>query len=280
MTIAAFLPPRLLDHVQHVFTDEPEILIATSWEELDAFIRRKPVAVAIIDPLVDGTVNVDAVAGLLKRYPSLPLVAYVSLTAPAFAAVAQLGRAGLQDVVLHHFDDAPDRFRRRIEQIKGNPLAHKVTQAIAHSLADVPREVAATIERMFDQPHRYMSALDLAIEAGIPIVRMYRNLTLAGLGSPKRLLIAAKALRGFGYLRDPGYSVLDVSFKLGYRSSRIFSEHTVSVYGLTPARMRARLTDERAVESVLTWLRVPGEPAEAAGDRRHRRSRRHTGEHH
>ena len=114
LSVAAFLPPRLLTHLKHVFADEPELLVASSWQELESFIRRKPVSVVILDPSADGTLNVGAVAGLLKRYPSLPLIGYVTLHAPAFKAIAQLGRLGLEDVILHRFDDAPDRFLERI----------------------------------------------------------------------------------------------------------------------------------------------------------------------
>lgn len=283
MSVAAFLPARLLTHVKHVFADEPELLVASSWLELEAFIRRKPVSVVILDPSADGTMNISAVAGLLKRYPSLPLIAYVTLNAPAFNAVAQLGRMGLEDVVLHHFDDAPERFRERVEQVEGNALTHSVIASIADRLKQLPRKLSVTVENLFDQPHRYMSAIDLGMEAGIAIVSVYRNLDTAQLGSPKRLVIAAKVLRGFGYLRDPGYSVLDVSIKLGYKSARIFSQHWVSVFGVTPARVRTRLTDEAAIENVLRWLGAPGddsaldeEPNHAGGingsrRRRHRR---------
>jgi AraC-like DNA-binding protein len=255
--IAAFLPPRLLAHVRHVFVDEPDLLIASSWQELESFIRRKPVNVVVLDPSADGTLNVGAVAGLLKRYPSLPLIAYVTLHAPAFKAIAQLGRLGLEDVVLHHFDDAPERFRERVEQVQGNSLTHRVIEELSGSLRVLPRQLFVTIENLFQQPHRYTSALDLAME-GIAIVSVYRNLDAAHLGSPKRLLIAAKVLRGFGYLRDPGYSVLDVSIKLGYKTARIFSHHWVSVFGVTPARARNRLTDDDAVGLVLRWIQGGG----------------------
>jgi AraC-like DNA-binding protein len=258
LSVAAFLPSRLLTHLRHVFVDEPELLVASSWEELESFIRRKPVSVVILDPSADGTLNVGAVAGLLKRYPSLPLIGYVTLHAPAFKAIAQLGRLGLEDVVLHRFDDAPERFLERIEQVQGNSLTHRVIEELHDSLRQLPRQLYVKIENMFDQPHRYSSALDLAGD-GVAIVGVYRNLDAAGLGSPKRLLIAAKVLRGFGYLRDPGYSVLDVSFKLGYKTPRIFSHHWVSVFGVTPARVRRRLTDEAAVEHVLSWIRAAGD---------------------
>jgi AraC-like DNA-binding protein len=262
--VAAFLPARLLTHVKHVLAEE-ELLVASSWEELESFIRRKPVTVVILDPSADGNLNVSAVAGLLKRYPSLPLIAYVTLHAPAFKAIAQLGKLGLEDVVLHRFDDAPERFRERVEQVQGNLLAHRVVEELNGSLRLLPRQLLVTIENMFEQPHRYMSALDLAIE-GIAIVSVYRNLDAAQLGSPKRLLIAAKVLRGFGYLRDPGYSVLDVSIKLGYKTARIFSHHWVSVFGLTPARVRNRLTDDDAVESVLRWIREAGDDSSLPDD--------------
>jgi len=157
-----------------------------------------------------------------------------------------------------------------------------VIEAIDGRLSQLPRQLSVTIENLFDQPHRYSSALDLAMEAGIAIVSVYRNLDTAQLGSPKRLLVAAKVLRGFGYLRDPGYSVLDVSIKLGYKTARIFSQHWVSVFGITPARVRTRLTDDAAVESVLRWLGTPSDdstleepnhPSGVSGSRRRRHRR-------
>jgi AraC-like DNA-binding protein len=284
VSVAAFLPNRLLTHVKHVFADEPELFIATSWQELETIIRRKPVSVVILDPAADGIMNVGAVASLLKRYPSLPLIAYVTLHAPQFNAVAQLGRLGLKEVVLHRFDDAPEGFRERVERVEGNALTHDVIEALRDRLTQLPRQLAVTVENLFEQPHRYASALDIAMEAGVAIVSVYRNLDTAQLGSPKRLLVAAKVLRGFGYLRDPGYSVLDVSIKLGYKTARIFSQHWVSVFGLTPARVRTRLTDDAAIESVLRWLGAsddadssladdPGHPPGHNGSRPRRRRR-------
>src|SRR3954469_21588990 len=159
LSVAAFLPTRLLTHFRHIFAEEPDLLVAESWEELESFIRRKPVSVVILDPSADGTMNLSAVAGLLKRYPSLPLIAYVTLHAPAFKAVAQLGRLGLEDVVLNRFDDSPERFRERVEQVQGNALTHRLIQELHDSLRQLPRLLLVTVESLFEQPHRYASAL-------------------------------------------------------------------------------------------------------------------------
>jgi AraC-like DNA-binding protein len=196
------------------------------------------------------------------------LIAYVTLNAPAFRAVAALAKLGFEDVVLYRFDDAPERFRERVEQVQGNSLTHRVVAELRESLQELPRQLYLAIENLFEQPHRYSSALDLAMK-GMAIVGVYRNLSTAGLGSPKRLLVAAKVLRGFGYLRDPGYSVLDISIKLGYKTARIFSHHWVSVFGETPARVRSRLTDEAAVESVLRWIRSTEDDSDLPEDDPH-----------
>jgi AraC-like DNA-binding protein len=283
VSVAAFLPLKLVTHIRHVFVDEPELLVASSWEELESFIRRKPVDVVILDPAADGIMNVSAVADLLKRYPSLPLIAYVTLHPPQFSAVAQLGRLGLKEVVLHRFDDEPQGFRERVERVEGNSLTHDVLETLRGRLGLLPRQLSVAIENLFESPHRYMSALDLAMEARLAVVSVYRNLDAAQIGSPKRLVIAAKVLRGFGYLRDPGYSVLDVSIKLGYKTSRIFSQHWEMVFGHTPARLRTRLTDQAAIQAVMSWLKAgdddsplgggPGHPPGHNGNRRRRRRR-------
>jgi AraC-like DNA-binding protein len=87
-------------------------------------------------------------------------------------------------------------------------------------------------------------------------LKLYRNFSIAGLGSPRRLLRAAKLLKAVGYLQDSGYSVRDVARKVGYRNSRIFGEHTLDVFNLTPSRVRTHLAAEEAVEKLVTWLTV------------------------
>ena len=255
MTLAAFLPPRLLVHVRHVFPHESDMAIAESWEDLDRLIRRTPVRAVILDPSADGVMKISEVQDLMTRYPSLPLIGYLALSAPGFKAIAQLAREGLRDVVLHRFDDSPERFRERVESVQSNPVTREVLDILAPKLARLPRTIARAVEELFDQPHRYRTAMDLAHGAGVAVVVLYRNFHLAELGSPKRLISAARQLKAYTYMRDPGYTIVDVSTKLGYRSTRIFTEHALSIFGLTPGRVRARISEEEALRLVLAWIR-------------------------
>jgi AraC-like DNA-binding protein len=256
MSVVAFLPERLLAHVRHVFVGESDLVIAKSWDEVDSIVRQRPVTALILDPAADGNMNVEAVESLMKRYPSLPVIAYVFLTKDSFGAIAQLSRAGLQNVVLQKFEDSPTKFRETVERARGNPLKRRLLEGLRPQLALLPLKLVRTVDEMLESPHRYKSAQDVAQRAETSALKLYRNFSMAGLGSPRRLLRAAKLLRAVGYLQDRGYSVRDVARKVGYRNSRIFAEHTIDVFSMTPSRVRSHLAPEDAVDKLITWLTV------------------------
>ena len=265
MSIAVFLPPQLLAHVRHVFIKEPDFLVAASWKELEQIVRREPVDVLIVDPSADGVVNVDAVASFLHSFPSLPMIGYVMLNPSSFGAIAQLSRSGLTHVVLHRFGDSRERLQHTLARVRTHPPSQRILKLIAPFLRSVPLSLTRAITEMFEKPHRYGTVLDLALAAQLPTVSVYRYLESARMGSPKKLLIAARMSRGLTYLRDPGYSVSEVALKLGYRHPRIFTAHALEVFELTPSRLRNRLTEEDANAMLLHWLSLGNAPLKGAG---------------
>jgi len=260
VSIAVFLPPQLLTHVRHVFLSEPEFHVADSWDRLEAIVRTQPVDVLIVDPSADGVVNVDAVAGLLNSFPSLPMVGYVMLNPVSFGAIAQLSRRGLSHVVLHRFGDSRERLQLTLARVRTHPPSQRLLKMMGPALRKVPLSLSRAVAEMFDKPHRFSSVIDLAITAQLPAVSVYRYLEAAKLTSPKKLLIAAKMSRGLTYLRDPGYSVAEVATKLAYRHPRIFTSHALEVFGLTPTRLRSRVSDEDATATLVQWINMPNLP--------------------
>lgn len=261
LTVAALLPPRLLTQVRHALAGEREVLAAASWHELERLIKRTALRAVIIDPETNGAVDSASVVRLLTRYPSLPIIAYVTLGPATFSGIAHLSRLGLEHVILHRFDDSVERFRRTIDSVGSDPLVRQVVEAMRPSLTRLPLPLAMSVQQMFDEPQRFMTALDLSTASGMPTVRMYQSFASAEFTSPKNLLIAARALRAFSYLRDPGYSVSDVAQKLGYVQPRILGNHALKVFGLKPARARRRMSEGEAVERVLQFIGGSAEPA-------------------
>jgi AraC-like DNA-binding protein len=261
VSLAVFLPPQLISHVRNAFAKEAEFFVATSWQHLAEIIQHEPLGAIIVDPAADGVLDVDAVAGILHRFPSLPVVGYVMLTPTSFGAIAELSRRGLKHVVLHRFADSRERLVQTVTRVRGNPPSDKVLGTLGPVLKQVPLALSRAISDMFDRPHRYLSVLDLATAAHMPAVSVYRYLEAAKLGSPKKLLVAAKLSRGLSYLHDPGYSIQQVARKLGYRYTRIFSAHVIEVFDLTPSRVRSRMTEEDAMAHLIRWIDLPDSTA-------------------
>lgn len=255
LTVAALLPPRLLTQVRHALAGEREVLAAESWHDLERLIKKTALRAVIIDPEANGLVDSASVVRLLTRYPSLPIIAYVTLGPATFSGIAHLSRLGLEHVILHRFDDSVERFRRTVDSVGSDPLVRRVVDALRPSLGRLPLPLAMSVQQMFDEPQRFVTALDLSTSCGIPTVRMYQSFAQADITSPKNLLIAARALRAFSYLRDPGYSVSDVALKLGYLQARILGNHVLKVFGLKPARARRRMSEGEAVDRVLAFVR-------------------------
>jgi hypothetical protein len=87
-------------------------------------------------------------------------------------------------------------------------------------------------------------------------VRSHRALRDAGFATPKKIFISAKLLKAYSYLGDPAHSVNAVVKKLGYRHTRILSDHSNELFGLNPSRLHAYMTEDQAIEKVLASIRI------------------------
>lgn len=254
MEFAAYLPPQLLSHLQRVIGREHTLVAATGWSELDQLVRRTPVDVAVLDPGADGVVRTDQIVELVRRYPSLPVVIYTVLTPQSLRAVVELSNHGLQQVVLHRFDDEPRRFLETLEQQPGVSLSEALLDRLAAPLATLPTTLVRAIERMYRRPRGFGDASDLAREAGMPRRTLYRVLELAGFAHPSIMVRGARLLRAYAYLRDPGHLVDDVATKLGYSNQQRFAKHVRETFGVTPLTLRRTVPADECVARIAAML--------------------------
>ena len=259
--IIALLPPPLLRHLEFVIGKHERIIVARTWDELEDQLHVHPVTVALIDPSADGASRSTEFQRLTSSYPSLPVIAYVPLSPQAFRAVSQLSRLGLEHVILYSHDDSSDRLIATIDKVRASPLTERFIRELRPGLDRLPVAIAKSVEEMFAEPHRFPNAQDLATNANVTIVRLYRAFQSADLAAPKKMVIAAKLLRAYSHLSDPGQSVGGTSKKLSYRNPRILAEHTSEVFGMNPSRVRSHMTEDQVVSQLLGWLRRrDGEP--------------------
>jgi AraC-like DNA-binding protein len=253
---AIFLPGLQLAHVMAALQRQDEVCIADSWDRLETLIRIEPLSVVVFNPAADGTLDVSRACRLIRKYGSIPFVAYVPLDAPFVRCIAHMANEGLQDLVVYRSNDSPLRFRETLLRATSIEELGTLVASLESGLSRLPHPLAQVLLDTLRQPHKYASAQDIAFAAGMTVSGLYRSFRVAGLSSPKSFLVGARVFRGYLYLRDTGFSVRDVASKLGYTHPRIFSHQIESVLGGPPSKVRRAIKSAEVAGLLLSWFGV------------------------
>jgi AraC-like DNA-binding protein/CheY-like chemotaxis protein len=248
--VVAFLPRQLLSHLRIVLGSEHSLTSVASWAELQALAQHQALDLVVADPSAAGTVQFEALELLRRQFPSLPVVVYTSLAPATIKAIVRLAKSGVEHVVLSRFDDEPGRFLDLLEGIPAQALGDMMLQELAGPLSSLPVGVIRAIDQLFRSPTEFKNASDLAAAAGMNLRTLYRNLEPAGIFSARSLVVAARLLRAYAYLQDPGRSIKDVAAKAGYHSPWQLSQQMRELTGQTTEQVRKEVTG-RALVSLL-----------------------------
>jgi len=245
--VVAFLPRQLLSHLRIVLGPEHSLRPVASWNELQTTITHSPADVVVADPNADGSPNVDVLEILRGQFPSLSVVVYTSLTPSSVRAMVRLAKSGVEHVVLSRFDDEPGRFLELLESLPAHGLSEQMLKRLAGPVSTLPVTVVRAIDQLFQSPVKFKNAQDLANAAGMNLRTLYRNLEPAGIYSARALVVAARLLRAYAFLKDPGRSIKDVAVKAGYASPWQLSQQLREVTGRTAEQVRREVTQDDLV---------------------------------
>lgn len=257
MDVAAYLPFPLLSHLKIVLGEQHTLLPAGGWDELRAAVLHRATDVLVADPVADGTPRVDVLQEIHRAFPSLPIVVYTTMSGASMQAILQLGRSGVEHVVLSRFDDERRRFLELLERVPGQTLSEQLMRLLEPELASLPGGVVRGIELLFRSPAQYKSAQDLAAAAGTLVRTMYRQMETAGIRSPRLLVASARLLRAYALLRDPRRQVKEVAARVGYHSQYQLTQHMRTLTGHTPRTVRAYIEPQQFVEMLANGIRNP-----------------------
>ena len=257
LRLATFLPTGQAAQLMVALDVHDEIHAADSWESLEVLVRLEPLSVVVFNPAADGTMDATRACRLIRKYVSIPFVAYVPVDAAFVRGIVHMSNDGLQDVVVYHSDDSPSRFRETLERVSSIPQVECLVGNLQPWFRLLPAPLVDVLVDALRQPHKYASAADVAAAANMTLSALYRSFRNARLNSPKSFVVGARVFRGYVYLRDAGFSIGDVARKLGYTHSRIFAHHIECVLEERPSKVRHSLDDREAVRRLVTWLAQP-----------------------
>jgi AraC-like DNA-binding protein len=261
MTLAAFLPPEAAQCLLDFITDD-HLVFADSWRDLERLLRECVVKAMILDPAADGAMKVGTVVDLMRKFPSTPAVAYVSLSCHTMRAIFELSRHGLADAVSYTQHETPRRLAIVLDKTSASQRAHAVLESMYPSLRDLSPAVLRAVHDLFQRPYRYDTATDIALEARVSPKSLYRSFTAAHLASPKRFLTVAKLLRGYCYLRDSGHPMREAARSVGYEPAA-FKRWCLTVLGPDAAARVTELDRAQMTSRLVQWL-SEGSPVKSA----------------
>jgi transcriptional regulator GlxA family with amidase domain len=153
-------------------------------------------------------------------------------------------------VVVHRFEDAPGALRGSVLAELEQSALQQVIQGLGSILRELPPELRVALEGMLHAPGDGPTVTGLAERAQLTRRTCERWFTKVGLPSPRVVMVLTRLLYAHRLLLDPGYTVEDVAFKLGYSKPKTLQMHLRAVFGLTAGELRVSLSVEEALAAV------------------------------
>jgi len=248
MIVAACVEPQKLTRLRGAVGESHRLHVALDWQHADSIIRRQPVDVMVVDPQFGSNEpRTDAIRALRSQFRSVPFVVYSVLAAQTLKPLVELGRDGMEQLVLYGVDDDPRQLRRVLERQPGVALAEKLIARLRVRLRGLPADVSRAIERVIHTPAAFKGVPDLAAAANISRRTIYRECERANLASPRELIAGARVLRAYAFLRESDYSIEDVAEHLRFSSPHHLTKTMRWACGMTTARARDRIAPEEFV---------------------------------
>ncbi len=257
MDVVAYLPRQLQTHLTIVLGSQHSLIPAAGWEDLRATVLLRVTDILVVDPVADGKPTTEPILEIHRQLPALPIVVYTTLSPVSMRAILTLGRAGIEHVVLNRFDDERRRFLELLERVPGQALSEQMLRLLAPELGRIPPSMLRAIELLFRSPARFRNAQDLAAAAGAIPRTLYRQLEIAGIHSPRLLVAAARLVRVYSLLRDPGRQIKEVAAKAGYSSQFQLVQHMRTLTGYTPRMVRKQVESDQFVALLADGVRRP-----------------------
>lgn len=241
--------------------------VASSVEMTEA-ARQKAFDVVLIDPSMNAVISVGEIIGFRRAFPSLPVIPYTSMSASAMRAIAELAPHGISRVILHRVDDSPQRLLDVLRARPTDALTPRVLQLLDPQLSKLTQRVRTGVLRLFDEPQAFYGVSDLARAAGVNPRTLYRQFETAGLAPARRMVLGARLLRAYVWLRDPANSAQDVVRKLGFSSRQQFGRQLTKATGASPRIVRSLGSDDLIVDRLVALMRATpgGAPDDAPDD--------------
>lgn len=259
--IATLLPNALWGQRLRLAVRERHQIVPTEdWTGLARVCEREPVHLVVFDLYADGTLDLEHVRQMRRRFPRCTLVAYVSATVERARDFFDAGRIGIDGLVLADRDDQPQALRAIVEQAEARSIAGVVRTHLSAELRPLLRDaLLITVTRA----HERLSPEGLARLLTVSRRTLAQRLQEASFPPPQRLLTWGRLIVAAHLLEDRNRSADSVAHVLDFPSGSAFRNTCQRYLRSTPQQIREQ---GGAPFVITTLLGILGTPAAIGED--------------
>lgn len=232
------------------------------WEELEETLRAAPPATVVVVHPYAGERRFPRVRDLLRRFPSVPVVAAMELRPELTGDVATLLGWGVSEVVWLGPESAPAALRARLRQAHARPFKRRIEGALSPYVGGEARVLLrAAAEVAVEQGQ----ARELARKFGVGERTLTLRCTRADLPAPRQTQAWMRMLLACMLLDDPGRTVYSAAYASGYSTERSLRRAIRTSLGVDSTALRKAGAFDTAMSAFNDALR---EAREAGRERR------------
>lgn len=207
-----------------------------SVHELLATLDEMHVALVVIDAIdAFGHSMASAAATIRHSFPTVPILAYCTLSASASSAVLDIAHAGVTSLVFRGVDDAGYAMRAAIRSSCQRSITERVYAAVAiHLPATAHPLLRYAISRAADDPSVEDAARGLGVDRKTLFnwVRGWSDL------GPREFINWTRLVIAMGMLEDPRRTAEHVALELGFASGTAFRNMLQRYVGASCSEIR------------------------------------------
>src|SRR2546425_1251140 len=168
MLVLAAVPAAQFHKLRRAAAPRFPVVHAQDWDVALATIRTRPVELAAVDPMLQGSPSAHEIERLRLLFPSLPLILYTVLSPATGAVLLALGQTGIRAVVFTRIDDHPARLREVLAHEEARSASRQLLDQLTAVLAPLPSELRWVVEEVLRAPAEPRQALERIAQGFVP----------------------------------------------------------------------------------------------------------------
>lgn len=248
----------------------PFRLAHVGWGDLNDTLRHAhPSTLVVVDPYAGSKPGerFPRLRDLLRRFPSVPVVAAMELRPELAPEVSMLVEWGVSEVLSLARENTPRAMGRRLEQAHARPLKRALSRTFYTFMKSDARQILMAAAEVAADGGQ---APELGTRMRVSPRTLTDRCTLAELPPPRTVQSWMRVLLACMLLDDPGRTVYGAAYASGYQSDRSLRRAITALLGVDSTTLRragAFKTATKAFNAMLAEVRQAALEATRAAER-------------